>query len=261
MHSVAAVRFSSGRAADEQCLVAAEQVVTFMVEDVGNFTIMCTPTELKALAVGFAFTEGLIEGVDDVLAIAQSSASPDVVGLKLENPPPGKDGRNLIVSSSCGICGGRNVEKLLKPLPAGKDQLSISSAGLIELLQEMQRRQHLFTETGGAHAAAIFTPDGEIAAFAEDIGRHNALDKAIGLGLLNHAPLAGCGVMLSGRVSFELIAKAARAGLELVAGASAPTSLAIEAAERTRITLCAFVRENRATAFTHPHRIKDGEEG
>jgi FdhD protein len=119
----------------------------------------------------------------------------------------------------------------------------------------MHARQRFFARTGGTHAAGIFKADGEMLAIGEDIGRHNAFDKAMGQCLLRGVSTAGHAAVLSGRVSVELVAKAARAGLELVAAISAPSSLAIELAERCRITLCGFVRENRATAYAQPHRI------
>jgi FdhD protein len=113
----------------------------------------------------------------------------------------------------------------------------------------------LFTRTGGTHAAGIFTVTGELLAIGEDIGRHNAFDKAMGQCVLRGVPTAGRAAVLSGRVSVELVAKAARAGLELIAAVSAPSSLAIQVAERCQVTLCGFVREKRATVYTRPQRI------
>jgi FdhD protein len=115
--------------------------------------------------------------------------------------------------------------------------------------------QHIFRMTGGAHAAGISDSSGKISAFAEDIGRHNALDKAIGKCLLGGLPMKSCAVALSGRVSLEMVTKSARAGIELIAAVSAPTSLAIEAAERWNITLCGFVRSDKLNVYTHSKRI------
>ena len=174
--------------------------------------------------------------------------------MRLVNRPAESGSRTLIVSTSCGICGSRDIEERLSG-PAVGDQLRVTGSQLIAMGQAMRKEQDLFARTGAAHAAAVFDADCKIIAFAEDIGRHSALDKAIGKCLLAKQPTAGCGVMLSGRVSYELICKAAAAGLEVIAAVSAPFSLAIEAATRRKITLCAFVREDRATVYTHPHRV------
>jgi FdhD protein len=115
--------------------------------------------------------------------------------------------------------------------------------------------QALFDECGGTHAAGIYDAEGKILASAEDAGRHNALDKSIGKCLLQQTSTAGLAAALSGRVSLEMVSKGARAGIELISAISAPTTLAIEVADRCGITLCAFVRETRATVFTHPHRV------
>jgi FdhD protein len=119
----------------------------------------------------------------------------------------------------------------------------------------MRSGQVLFDRTGATHAAAIFSHRGDLLAIAEDIGRHNALDKAIGKCLLGNIDTSGCAVCLSGRVSFELAAKSARAGIELIAAVSAPSSLAVRVAEACNITLCGFVRGEKATIYTHPRRI------
>jgi FdhD protein len=126
---------------------------------------------------------------------------------------------------------------------------------LLAVQEEMRRRQQIFAQTGGTHAAAIFNRQGNVVAFAEDIGRHNALDKCIGQCLLAGEPTAGCGAALSGRLSLEMVVKAARAGIEIIAAVSAPSSLAVDAATHCGITLCGFVREDRLTAFSHPARI------
>jgi len=137
--------------------------------------------------------------------------------------------------------------------------LRVSGETLVHLAEEMRERQHAFRRTGGSHAAAVFAADGTILSFAEDIGRCNALDKSVGKLILAGRLAEGCGVMLSGRVNYEIVGKAARAGIELIAAVSAPTSLAIEAAEESGLTLCAFVRDDRATVFTHRERVVEAE--
>jgi FdhD protein len=257
---VTPVRFSAhgGQPVSDPGYVAVEELITVMIDGVGNFALLCTPCDVEALAIGFAFSEGLIGSMDDVRACKYR---PDqrCVALRLDSPPQGPTGRNLIVTSSCGLCGSRSIDKLLAGDMVCDDKLRIPLPVLHAAVFEMQARQRFFPRTGGTHAAGIFTADGEMLAIGEDIGRHNAFDKAMGQCLLRGVPTAGHAATLSGRVSVELIAKAARAGLELVAAISAPSSLAIQVAERCRVTLCAFVRETRATVYAFPHRIISSE--
>jgi len=259
VRSVRAIRVASDGATGvgEDCRVIVERALTITVDDVGAYTIMCTPCDEKALAVGFAFSEGIISGVDDIRFLAHCDEMPGALRMKVASPAHAVSGRNLAVASSCGACGSRTVEELASALEPVGDSLRVPAEVLSTVAGKMRSLQKLFAETGGTHAAAVFATSGEIVAFAEDVGRHNALDKVVGKCLLQRRSPAGCSAMLSGRISFELVAKAAKAGLELAAGASAPTSLAVEIAERTNITLCGFVRGRRATVYTHPHRIRE----
>ena len=266
-------------AREQECRVIQEDALTIDVEDVGTYTLMWTPTEANdqavgftgedgilaetrdpealALAVGFAFTEGIIGSLGDVRTMAACPDTPGVVRMRLRDPGAVTTRRkNVLMTSSCGICGSREVVENnifgLAPVP---DTLRLGSAAFRALMAAMGRRQDVFMETGGAHAAAIFAGDGRLLASAEDLGRHNALDKVIGKTLLSGETFAGRGVVLSSRLSLEMIVKSVRAGLEIVAAISAPTSLAIAVAEEFGVTLCGFVRGGRVTVFTHPHRI------
>lgn len=239
----------------DHCDVVVEELLTIMAEDVGSFAVMCTPCDAVALAVGFVFSEGLISSKDDIIQLSEQR-DPHVIAMRVDDPEQIVSRRNLIVTSSCGLCGSRNIDGLMAGLIASKDSLRVPGSLLCEVAEKMRAHQGLFTRTGGTHAAAIFSSQGDILAFGEDIGRHSALDKAIGKCLLNEQSLEQCGVLLSGRVSLEMVAKASRAGLEIMAAVSAPSSLAIQAAQRSNITLCGFVRGQRATVYTHPHRIE-----
>jgi FdhD protein len=164
--------------------------------------------------------------------------------------------KNVTIGSACGVCGGREaVENLVTGLVAVADTTRLGSAQFGQLMSAMRELQTVFGETGGAHAAAIFDRGAHIVAVAEDLGRHNALDKVIGKCLLREVDLSGCGVLLSSRLSLEMITKAIRARCEIIAAVSAPTSLAIEIAGRFGVTLCGFVRGGRATIYSHPQRI------
>lgn len=265
----------------ERCEVIVEEVLTVDVEGVDRYSLMWTPTqsmlepvgytesdgllapsgapEPLALAAGFCLTEGLIGGIEDVRSIAMCPANPRTVRVELVDPSRGViRRRNGMVTSSCGLCGGSKLlENGLLGLMPVADALSVDGELLGGMVSAMRERQVIFPRTGGAHAAAVFDSGGTVLAAAEDLGRHNTLDKVIGDCLLRRQSMAACGVVLSSRVSFEMIVKAARAGLELVAAVSAPTSLAIEVAERYGITLCGFVRNDRATIYTHEKRVRD----
>ena len=251
------VRFSpaKGKSIREDSEVVAEQLLSIRIEGGGRYVISCTPCDVEELAAGFACSEGLISGKEDIVHLGPCAEDPNAVEMKLKHPPDRAPGRNLLMTSSCGLCGTRNIEKYLTGEEACGETLKIAPATLLEVGKRMRAGQEIFSRTGGTHAAALFQGDGRIVALAEDIGRHNAMDKVVGKRLLAGQSPAGCGVMLSGRVSFEIVAKAARAGIELIAAVSAPSLLAVNVAERCRITLCGFVREDRLSAYTHPGRI------
>ncbi|HEY0878875.1 MAG TPA: formate dehydrogenase accessory sulfurtransferase FdhD [Zeimonas sp.] len=285
--AVSAFRLTAGDARREaSCRVIDEDALTIDVEGVGRYTLMWTPAggdegddgaagfvagegvlgdevvservpERLALAAGFAYSEGIIGSVGDIATMAVCPDRRDVVRMRLVAPERAAVKRSdVVIASSCGLCGGRDaIEEGFDDFAPVAARLRLAASELAALMAAMQRRQRLFRTTGGAHAAAVFSPRAGILAAAEDLGRHNALDKVIGECLLREVPLAGCGVVLSSRLSYEMVAKAARAGFELVAAVSAPTSLAIALAEHVGITLCGFVRGAAATVYTHPHRI------
>lgn len=286
MRHVLSHRFPAGGAAaiPEYCWVVQEQALFIEVAEVGLYTVMWTRTEADtdsgagflpgdgvlgnasapealALCAGFLLTESMIDSMLDIASLAICPESPDVVRVRLVDPSRVRSmRRGGFVASSCGICGGIDqAGKMEDGLARVADTLRIDAACFALLMEAMQAQQTVFNATGGTHAAALFTSAGVLMAKAEDLGRHNALDKVIGQSLLREQTTAGCGALLSGRVSLEMIIKAARAGIELVASVSAPSSLAIEAAHQLGITLCGFVRQGRLTAFTHPHRLMQTE--
>jgi FdhD protein len=242
-------------------VVIVEQPLTIMVDRVGSFTVMCTPSDVEALAVGFLYSEGMIGSAAEVTSILTKENVPNVVGLEIERPSQFGIARNLIVASSCGMCGVRNIQKLLADVPACGDSLKVPERLLPEVLERLRSTQETFELTGSSHAAALFDREGEVVSFAEDIGRHNAMDKAIGKCLLAGRNPRGCGVVLSGRISLEIVTKAARAGIELVVSVSGVSSYAITAAQRWNITLCGFVRQGKVNIYTHSARIVLNDHG
>ncbi len=237
--------------------IIVEQPVTIMVDEVGSYTIMCTPCDLEAMAVGFLFSEGMIDELNDIVSVTPSKADSNVIGVRLVDTSRVSVERNLIVASSCGLCGARTIEKTLADtVPCGWS-LKTDAKQIADVMERLRGRQEAYRITGGAHAAGVFDAAGEFLSIGEDIGRHNALDKAIGKCLLAGKPMAGRGMALSGRVSFEMVSKSARAGIELIVAVSAASSFAVESAERWNITLCGFVRGERANIYTHPSRIEE----
>jgi len=164
--------------------------------------------------------------------------------------------RHVFASSSCGVCGKATIEAVhqqFEPIAAG---VAISSAVLASLPAKMRRAQKTFALTGGLHATGLFTGDGELRCVREDVGRHNAMDKVIGWAFLEGLlPLARNVLCVSGRLSFELVQKAAVAGCPVLVAVGAPSSLAVELADDRGLTLCGFVRDGAATVYTHPHRV------
>ena len=262
-----------------QCRVVEEDALTLNIQGVGRYILMWTPTVANAtpqgftledgllgdeaqpeglcLAMGFALSEGLIKSLEDIKSLAVCSDDPKVVQLQLHNPESVESSRkSTIINSSCGICGPREIlqDNALK-LQGVTDSLRISHSQFAPLMSAMRKEQRIFDQTGGSHAAAIFDQSGTILAVAEDLGRHNALDKAIGAVLLHRGNVQGCGVALSSRLSLEMVLKAVRTDLQIMLAVSAPTSLAIEVAQKFGVTLCGFVREQRATVYTHPQRV------
>jgi FdhD protein len=245
------------RSTDEEVGVVVEAPLAIDVEGIENYTLLCTPTDTRELAAGFLLTEGIIDEASQILHLEHCDDSANTIRVRLSDAVPkiGDPSRNLLIVSSCGACGSEDLDTRIKALPAVGDALKIEGAVLRSAREELAKRQTLFEKCGGTHAAGIYDAAGIIIASAEDAGRHNALDKAIGKCLLSDTPTAGRAAALSGRVSLEMVSKCARAGIELISAISAPTTLAIEVANRCGITLCAYVRESRATVFTHPHRV------
>jgi FdhD protein len=224
---------------------------------------MRTPGHEDELAVGFLRTEGLIEG-PEVLRIETGDPSemnqPDdrvTVRLARAFDPSVVAERHFVATASCGICGKASLDEVAvrsDPIPDGP---VVSREVLIALPEALRAAQRAFEETGGLHAAGLFTPAGELLALREDVGRHNALDKLVGSRVLAKAmPLHGQILMVSGRVSFEIVQKAAVAGVPIIAAVSAPSDLAIEAAERLGVTLVGFLRGDGFNVYAHDERIE-----
>ncbi len=223
---------------------------------------MRTPGGDYELAVGFLFTEGLISP-GDVRRVAycddldDESQRYNVVTVTIDRPvDAGVLRRNFYATSSCGICGKAaldDIEVRCAPVAEGPQ---VSAEVLVRLPEALRAKQRVFDRTGGLHAAGLFTPDGELVSLREDVGRHNAVDKVIGEQVLaGRIPLADHVLQVSGRASFEIVQKAAVAGIPIVSAVSAPSSLAVEAGERFGMTVVGFVRDGRCNVYAGAGRV------
>jgi FdhD protein len=239
---------------DDQLVV--EEPVEIRLEGTPLAVVMRTPGHDAELVLGFAITEGIILGPSEVADIEDIGEgrwnlilAPGVV------VDPSRFQRNLYTTSSCGVCGKASIEALrvagAKPPPGPV----VSREVLASLPDQLLAEQGAFHATGGIHAAAAFESDGALVAVREDVGRHNAVDKLVGALAVQNWPLQDLGLIVSGRVSFEIVQKAAVAGISLVCGVSAASSLAVELAEEMGMTLIGFLRDGGFTLYTGPERV------
>jgi len=245
--------------------LAVEAPLELRLNGRSHTILMVTPSRLEELARGYCLSEGLANRPDQVLGISLGQGQLPGLGLVLwadvhldpELARRAKVRRVAPAATSCGLCGLQSLDDLageVAPVPA--DDLAIECQALHRLLAAMEAGQEIFPRTGGAHAVALGAPTGELVAMAEDVGRHNALDKALGLALLAGRDPRGLVAILSGRISYEMALKAARAGLPLVASVSAPTSLGVALLDRLGLTGVGFLRGQRLTVYSHAWRVR-----
>ena len=224
---------------------------------------MRTPGNDFDLAVGFCITEGVIDSAADVATVAY--CLPDnggvqqynIVTVALRRPVDLADHhRAFTANASCGLCGKATLEQVeIACGPVGPGP-SVGRSALVTLPERLRQAQSVFDATGGLHAAACFGRDAELTVLREDVGRHNAVDKVVGhAALQGRLPLADQVLLVSGRVSFEIVQKAAVAGIPILCAVSAPSSLAVAAADRLGQTVVGFLRGDRFNVYTHPERI------
>jgi len=231
-------------------------------EPVAVAVTMRTPGHEAELAVGFLRTEGLIEGPEvvswetgDPVTLNQPD---DTIIVRLSEPFDDSKvaERHFVATASCGICGKASIDEVVLRCEILPDGPVVPRNVILALPDLLRAAQRAFDATGGLHAAALFTPRGELLEIREDVGRHNALDKLVGSQVLAGAlPLHDRVLMVSGRVSFEIVQKAAVAGVPIVAAVSAPSDLAIETAERLGVTLIGFLRGDGFNVYSHDSRI------
>ncbi|SFU53097.1 formate dehydrogenase accessory sulfurtransferase FdhD [Halomonas korlensis] len=240
--------------------IAVEEALEIRVVGTEPVITMRTPGHDRELAAGLMLSEGLARARCDFKVIDHLVGQPDVLQLVIRgfnHQGAERLARSSLSSSACGVCGKKKLNlETLEPLDALQEGPHVSGELLSSLPARLQAHQALFAQTGGLHAAALFTATGELRAVREDVGRHNALDKLNGWALMNdQLPLAGQIVLLSGRASFELIQKAIMARVPMVCCISAPSSYAVRLAREFGVTLVGFLREGRFNVYAHPERI------
>jgi FdhD protein len=252
-------RLAPAEASPAERRVAAEVPIAISFNGIGYAVMMATPADLEDFAVGFARSERLIETAADVVGIERSEGEKGMlleVDLSEERRPLVFERvRHRIGESSCGLCGIENLDQALRPLPRLKPwALQVAPADLFSALEKLRAHQPLNEETGAVHAAAFFGPEGNLLASREDVGRHNAFDKLIGHLMLSGLDPAAGFALLTSRCSYELVEKAALAGINLLVTVSAPTTLAVERAKEAGLTLIALARSDSMLVMTDPHQ-------
>jgi FdhD protein len=239
--------------------VAEEIPVALTYNRLSHVVMMATPADLEDFALGFSLTEGIIGNKSDLQTIRVLPREGGIeVAMTISEPWYDRlatQRRNLTGRTGCGLCGAERIEQALRyPTPVA-DNVRVSHEALQHALSAMQAHQPLQTVTGATHGAAWCSLEGAVLALREDVGRHNALDKLIGA-LVSSDFDPRCGfVLVSSRASYEMVFKAAAVGMELLMAVSAPTSLAIEFAERCGVTLVGFARPGRHNVYTFEQRI------
>jgi FdhD protein len=263
------VRVRGGRREGDVDRAATEEPLEIRLHGRPFAVIMRTPGADRDLAAGFLLAEQVISGSDDLGTIEYCTERPPVARPTLQENIVNvtlmdqarveralADRRQVTTNSSCGMCGRRTIESLTADVAPVASTWTMPAPILLRLPERLRAAQAGFDETGGLHAAGLFTPDGQLADHAEDVGRHNAVDKVVGRMLLRDAlPLSRHLLCVSGRTSFEIVQKAVLAGVPIVAAVSAPSSLAIELAHESGITLIGFVRGDSFNIYAHPERI------
>ena len=260
-------KIDGGSASEVRDHLAVEEPCEIRLGGEAIAVTMRTPGHDLELAAGFLYTEGIVGALD--IATISHCGNPEagrgdalhpenVVEVRLV---PGRAARrdvrrHFFASSSCGICGKASIEAIHVDTGAAADGPSVTAAALSAMMEGLSPRQELFAATGGLHAAAIFGADGELLVVREDVGRHNAVDKVIGYALLEERlPLDAAVLIVSGRTSFEILQKALVARISIVAGVSAASSLAVEFAAQSNMTLVGFLRASKMNVYTGAERI------
>jgi FdhD protein len=248
--SVEVLRLPEGETEPDE--IAVEEPLEIRVNGQAVAVTMRTPGQDEELALGFLISEG----ISPARATIPSDLAQNTIDVDVEEFDFDRLKRNFYTSSSCGVCGKGALEAVAVEAPRVESEVVVPARLVSELPDRLRKAQPTFAATGGLHATGLFSVHGELLVVREDVGRHNAMDKvigwALGQGLL---PLTERILSVSGRLSFELVQKAAVAGCPILVAVGAPSSLAVELARDRRVTLCGFVRGGRVNVYSQPERI------
>jgi FdhD protein len=248
-------RFVGDQAEAIEAGVIGEIRFTIFIEDRELVTLMCSAWQLRALVVGFLYLEGLIESVDD-LEMLRVCLEDRLADVRLANGFPEVPPRKILTS---GCTGGVSFGKYLDQIEQFRipdDEVRVAPSHMYELLRTLYDNSHLYRESGGVHTSIFAEPGAREPRFvAEDIGRHNTVDKLQGMALLDGVPTRGGLILASGRISSEMLFKAAIMGVPVVGSRTSPTNLALTVADRLNITVCGYLRQGSMNVYTHPARF------
>jgi len=247
---VEVVRLPEGRTDGDE--VAVEEPLEIRIDETPIAVTMRTPGHDEELALGFLISEG----VSPLRASLPSDLAANTVDVEVADWDPERLKRNFYTTSSCGVCGKGALEAVAVEAPPVASELRVPAQLVAGLPDRLRGAQATFAVTGGLHATGLFDGAGELLCLREDVGRHNAMDKVVGWAFsAGRLPLAEAILCVSGRLSFELVQKAAVAGCPILAGVGAPSSLAVDLAADRRLTLCGFVRGGRVNVYSEPWRV------
>ncbi|ASF45974.1 formate dehydrogenase accessory sulfurtransferase FdhD [Methylovulum psychrotolerans] len=252
-------RWHNNQRSEELDYIAEEVPIALVYNGVPHVVMLATPTNLEEFALGFSITEGIIGDPQELLSSRVFNRA-NGIEVQLKIPEQrfsclSDKGRNLTGRTGCGLCGATTLKQAIRQPPPVQGKLSVTSEELISALAEVKQRQKLNKLTGSVHAAAWAVPGQGIVDLREDVGRHNALDKLIGLLLKSNRDLSAGFVIVTSRASYEMVQKSAFVGITLLAAISAPTGLAIRLAHDTGVTLIGFARDQQHVVYTHPQRL------
>jgi FdhD protein len=260
-----AIRYSDGRLVDSDEDLTWEEALQVRINRKPYTVTMRTPGNDTVLAAGLLLTEGIITSPRDILSISETSAVSGTLTLSVDveirhEVAINKNifNRSIASTASCGVCGKADICDLVVPGPLIATSKRLRTDLIPEMLAEMRSHQATFERSGGSHAASLLTVSGDLLSVQEDIGRHNAVDKVIGELFLKNALHEADVLLISGRVSYEIVAKCTQAKIPFLLAVSAPSSLAVEFCKKSGITLIGFCRDRRFTVYSHSENIEQG---